>query len=129
MALDKFDIRYDEHDGITYVKYTGEINTKDIIEYVEWLGKRKYLPHELRIMSDMARASFREVMQDELPLILRVVKDILPHFHYIRDALIPASPHETALTMLYEKLSLILENYYIKVFSTEEAALKWLKTG
>jgi hypothetical protein len=112
-------------DQILYAKSKGEITINEFID-----TQRKYLlndrlPRKLKIM-EVANESIVSFSPGDLALLKSKVEEVATRYISIRHAVIHNKPMNTAYAELFEE-ELIQLNYTLKVFYTEEAALRWLK--
>lgn len=118
-------LNFDEDSGVFKSDWTGDVYLKDIIDCIDSVSMNRDLPRRLRIITDSSKAKLL-VQPEELPLIVEANLKRLDYYDTIIDAMIPANPHDTALAILYMELAAIAK-YSFRIFSTPEAALKWLK--
>jgi len=109
---------------ILEVYYIGVINLNDIIEYGEMIRQSKTLPRNLKILTD-ATAAIYHLSSMDITELLKILKAQIEPYHTVKTAVIQEKPIETAISMLVDSGDPIL-NYDHKVFSTRQAALKWL---
>lgn len=119
-------IHYDKNDNIIRVIRSGEINLTELIESFNRIGKQfNHLPY-LLILDDFRDSSIRYT-PEELKLILDDLKLRSTKYKKIISALLVTKFVDTATSLLYEEIAKATENYIVKVFSTEESAIPWLK--
>ncbi|MCK5169762.1 MAG: hypothetical protein KAQ75_07780 [Bacteroidales bacterium] len=112
--------------GILEAKFEDKVSIKDIIEYVLLLREDKSLPKKLKILTDATKGKFpKGVVPKDMIKLVEVNKESLAQRDFIYDAFIVSGTFEMALGMLYKSISKT-KNYRFNVFSTKEAALKWL---
>jgi hypothetical protein len=105
--------------------FEGQIYLKDLIEFQLNQLNDKTCKIEYSDITDLRNAEFI-VKKDDLKHYVDFIKENEEKQGNRRIAIIADTPFQTALTMLYSSYteSLMLNN---KVFSTEEAAFKWLE--
>ena len=112
--------------GILESKFEGEITIKQVTDYIISLSEDKSLPKKLKIFSDATKGIFSEnIAPNDLKEIVEANQKSLAARECIYDAFIISSSIEMALGQLYMEFSKS-ENYYFNLFSTKEAAVKWL---
>ena len=92
---------------------------------IDYCLDNEELPRNLLILED-ARLARPEFSPEDLSRIAEKQKKLFPLYHSIRHAVIHNTPENTALAMVFEQ-KYISPAYKLKVFSTEEGALIWLK--
>lgn len=118
--------KYNKDKEIVETIITGTVKIKDLTEYIITLGKDKNLPETLKILTDARNAEFYpETQPEDLAEIVKANYKSLVARNYVYDAFTVSTPTETAMGKLYEEFSKA-ENYKFKIFSTMEAAEKWL---
>ncbi len=109
---------------ILEVRYLGKLGCKELTEFGESLSRNKMIPRELKILTDVREGEY-DFSERELPVVLDALKIQLKAFTFIKAAFVQTRPKETAMSMITEQRNTI-PNYYHKVFSTPDAAMKWL---
>lgn len=118
---------FDSQQEILHVEFTGEITVEELNDYIISIRENKELPDNLKILSDASKGKFaKKIGRRELLTFLEENKKSLLHRDTISDAFVLSSSFEMALGMLYRAYNDI-ENYQFNVFSSKEAAFKWLK--
>ena len=107
------------------VIYHGEIRVEDIISHAQFVSENKELPRKLNILTDSRNAQYSFSLNEGKKLI-KLLKQSLRNYEFIKDAFLHSSPRETAFSTLLE-IEQQYTNYAHKIFSTREAALEWLK--
>jgi len=117
---------YNNETGMLETILSGEINVKDLTEYILGLSNDKNLPRKLKILTDATKGKFSiGVLPKDMVTLVNVNKRSLAQRDFIYDAFILTGAFEIALGMLYRNLSKT-KKYRFNVFSTQEAALDWL---
>ena len=112
--------------GILETKFEGKASIKDIIEYILSLSEDESLPKKLKILTDATKGKFSKgVTPKDLTKLVEANKKSLAQRDYIYDAFILTGTLEMALGVLYKTIS-STKKYRFNVFSTKEAAIKWL---
>ena len=110
--------------GVLEAKYSGEILPEEIIGYIRHIGNNKNYPRSLKLFSDISGAYFR-FSPSEISKIVSASNKAIQNYSSFRSALLVSKPKETALSLLYTEMAKN-QKYTVAVFSTKEAALKWL---
>jgi hypothetical protein len=109
---------------ILEAKFVGEVYLNEIIDYIIYTKENTSYPRLLKIITDANNANFNFSV-DDLETIITENEKSLEKYDYIIDAIITEDPQVTAISMLYQELEKN-EKYKFNIFSTKEAALKWL---
>ena len=110
--------------GILDSKFVGDVAIKEIIDYIIATKKNESYPRVLKILTDASKANMH-FLPDDLVKIVEENNKSIEKYDYIIDAIVLSSPKETALSILYQELAKN-KKYKFQVFSTREAAAKWL---
>jgi hypothetical protein len=113
--------------GILEVVYSGNIILPDLIEFGDKIFSDQSLPRQLLILTDVTNATYH-LSNEDFETVLKNIKKHLSAFEYIKGAFIQAKPRETAYSMLLSEKNPV-KNYMRGVFSTRDAAEKWLLSG
>jgi len=116
--------RFDEKEGILYIKATGDLKIEYMLNGIELLSNSDFLPRQLKIFED-SRESKAVFSLDELKLITYKLGLLADKYISIRHAVIHLDPINTAYAMLLNENNKN-KKYILKVFSTAEAATIWL---
>ena len=111
--------------GIIETTYEGHVTVRDLIGYVSELKNRDKYPGRLLILTD-AMNSRLEFGPDEDKVLAGMVQQYAPMYEIIKDAIIIDDPRSTAYSLLFRRAAAAIPNYEIGIFSTREAAIKWL---
>jgi hypothetical protein len=107
------------------VHYSDVIILDEIIDYIETVKNDLSLPRKLKILT-FARGSSMDFGHEDLPKIVQAVEKSLKNYELMLDAFVVDKSKETAFSLLFSNLS-ERKDYRFNVFSTTEAAEKWLK--
>ncbi len=119
---------YNNETGILETTIKGEITINDLVEYISALNKDQSLPKKLKILTDASKGKLSEDAEPEdLYRIVEINNQSLRIRDFVYDAFIISESLETAMGQLYKEFSKA-DNYFFNVFSTKEAALKWLNS-
>jgi len=115
---------FNESTSVLEAKFEGEVNILQIVEYIRETKDSDHYPRTLKILTD-ARNVIMNFRAEDLGVIVEANYKSLAKYDYIIDAFILDSPTETALSILFDEL-VKSNKYKFKIFSTIEAASKWL---
>ena len=116
---------FNNETGILDSKFEGDVTLKEIVDYIRATKENAIYPRLLKILTDSTRANMN-FNHDDLEVIVNENLESIKRYEFIIDAIVLDSPKETALSILYQKIS-AASNYRFQVFSTREAAIEWLK--
>lgn len=119
------EVSFNQETGILNANYKGDISLKQIRDYIIATKENKSYPRNLKILSDGSEAKFK-LLPSELGLIVEENIKSLEVYDSIVDAIVLSGPKETALSVLYQELAKN-KKYKFQIFSTREAANKWLE--
>ncbi|MFZ4462559.1 MAG: hypothetical protein ACOYN5_01840 [Bacteroidales bacterium] len=117
--------RFDEKEGILYVKISGEVGLQDMFQAMGFLIQNNYLPKDLKILEDARQAKVLFNISD-LDEISYKMKQSLKDFDTVRHAVIHSSPKNSAFTIIISQ-KVNFNGYLLKEFSSEKSAKAWLK--
>jgi hypothetical protein len=120
------EISYKIEKDFVRVWFIGRIRVEAINGLISDLVHKENLPAHLKVLIDSRRAKY-ETKPTDLPLIIKKLKEHNNKFESIKLTIIQQNPYETAISMIMQELLKGIENIYFKVFSTEQAAVLWLK--
>jgi uncharacterized alpha/beta hydrolase family protein len=115
---------FNSQTGILEAKFVGEVYLSEIIDYIIYTKENTSYPRLLKIITVASNANFNFSV-DDLGAIITENEKSLEKYDYIIDAIITENPQVTAISMLYQELEKN-KKYKFNIFSTKEAALKWL---
>ena len=118
------EFNFNKSEQILYVECSGKIEIDDMFQYVKKLGNDDTLPRKLLILED-ARKSDVQFTEKQIPELITKLEVILPKYKTISHAVIHSDPLNTAYAIILEN-KVEKENYRLNVFSTVQAAKKWL---
>ncbi|MCF7808982.1 MAG: hypothetical protein K9M49_04290 [Candidatus Marinimicrobia bacterium] len=119
------DSKFNAESGLLETRLHGPVSKSEVIDYVNSLrNEDNGYPNELKIITDATSAKLG-FSRKELSDVIKTVNDHPGLYSSIKDAMIMSNPRATAYSMIVE---LFTKNsrYHVKIFSTQEAALKWL---
>ena len=118
--------RLSDESGVLMVTYSGTINKDEIIDYISNIIKDIELPKDILILYNALKANL-DINQSDLFKLAEMVRLSLGKFNTVKEAFIHGSPLGVAFSMIFG-MSVNDSRYKCKVFSTEAAAFKWLKS-
>lgn len=118
------EFNFNKSEQILYVECSEKIEIEDMFQYVKKLGNDDTLPRKLLILED-ARKSDVQFTEEQLPELITKLEVILPKYKTINHAVIHSDPLNTAYAIILNN-KVEKNNYRLKVFSTVQAAKKWL---
>ena len=121
-----FNYIYNDNLNIVEVKIMGEAKISDIISLYDMIANDDTLPNNLKILYDL-RDYRLNIDHNEAHLVIDSIKKDLTKHDQLREAIIIDKPHETALAQIVEYNNDIT-NYSMRIFSTENTAMNWLKS-
>ena len=111
--------------NVLETKKTGAQTILNIIEHYNEITKNNNLPKILNVIIDCRGASF-DIKANEIDYTQEAVNNALNKYERIKEAILVDKPYETAIATLFKNYNSDLKSYSFKIFSTEEAAKKWL---
>lgn len=120
--------RYDNENNIVYLSHDGKVNINDAKKMLRMLKNKYNHLDYVYLLEDSRKSSFTFSIS-EIPVLIKAVKENLYGIIEVRHADIVSSSLDTALSFIYGQLVNPIKNYKYRAFSTEEAAMAWLKKG
>ncbi len=111
--------------GIFYVKFSDTVSVEDIKNYLLGFEKLKNLPNELLTFYDLRGANMK-LTHNDLIFISELTNKATATYKSVRTVFLVDEPNLTAYSILFTE-QLTSAKTTRKVFSTERAALNWLK--
>ena len=115
---------FNEQTGILVSTFVGNVNLKEILDYIISTKNNKEYPRDLKIITDSSQAIFDFSFTDLQSIVIENEKS-LEQYNSITDAIIVSDPNSTALSMLYQELEKNIK-YKFNIFATKKASLQWL---
>lgn len=117
---------FNKEENILYSIRSGKVTLDEFLQTVEEIGTNKEYPRRLLTITDASNSDL-EISVDDLPLILDQLKKYLTNYKSFHDAVIHNDlPNDVAVGMFFEQVSKVIPNYQFKLFTTQEAAKRWL---
>ena len=113
------------NDGIFYVTFSGIVTVEDIENYLLDFEKLSNLPQDLRALYNLRSADMK-LTHDDLIYISELTNKATAVYKTVRTAFLVDEPKITAYSIIFTE-QLTSSKTKRKVFSTESAALSWLK--
>ncbi|MDG1729604.1 MAG: hypothetical protein P8K68_07275 [Algibacter sp.] len=118
-------LTFNEHLDLLKTKFKADIYAKDILDYIIAFKNNTTYPRKLKGIIDARDSSFKFSFRD-LKSFNDAKTESLKSYDIVIFAILINSPATAAISTLYEAIA-NNEKYKFKVFSTEEAALIWVK--
>jgi len=119
-------VRFDNTEQILIVESNKRINIDDVLEFVEKIKNNDTLPRRLSILEDVRNVDISFNIEDISKIIYKI-KEAIPKYEIVFNAVVLNKPIIAACVILVGQ-ELGYEKCRCEVFSTEEAAKKWLRT-
>lgn len=116
---------YNSNLNVLEVKFIGDLDIKNVLEYYDFVRKDKSLPKNLKVLIDCSQVKFK-IETTEVVYVKEAVWQTVKVSHPLREAIIVDQPYETVIATLFGNLSFDIELYNFAIFCTKEAALDWL---
>ena len=118
-------IGFNPNDRILYTRSAEVSSLDNMLQGLSKLASNKLLPRNLLIIEDGtgAHATFPPI---DISLIVAKLELVLVDYTSIRHAVVHDIPRNTAMAILIADRFINNEKYVLKVFSTFEAARKWV---
>ncbi len=116
---------YLDESGIFFVKFSGTVTAKDIKAYLLEFDSINDLPGDFLSLYDLRDADM-DLNKEDILSISDLTNKVTAAYKTVRTAFLVHKPVVTAYSYLFIS-ELPSEKTIRKVFSTEEAAIKWLK--
>lgn len=117
-------ISYSLDKNTLIVTFKDDIHIKDIAKFLDEFSKLDGLPDNLNLLYDLLEVKIT-VSHDEIKQISNIANNSTNKYKSIRTAFLVSDPKLTAYSTLFSNLA---DSKTIrKIFSTKEAAIKWLE--
>jgi SpoIIAA-like len=121
-----YEITIDYKSKIIRYKHSGIINASDIEQaWRELLNIKEFTQDKYNLLSDYRDGKI-EIPVTSLPDIITFMQAIKEIVKGKKQSIIVSDPASTAASILFENGVYKKVGFLVKVFSTEEAAIKWL---
>lgn len=126
MGNNNYTIELDHDNKLIRYKHSGKVKQGDIGEvWDKFLELKEFTEYGYNLVSDYRYASFI-IKKDDIKIISNILHDLKDIVNGKKQALIMSSPLNTALSMLFVQSVMKKVGFKLKVFSTEEAAIRWI---
>jgi hypothetical protein len=115
---------FDDTLGILVLTIEHELSSISVIQYYHNLAINSYYPRDLRVLCFISATGYPVKPEDVIDMVASL-KEACSKYTSLTEAFVAEDPYATVITTLFSKKAKI-SNYRSKVFSTKEAALKWL---
>jgi hypothetical protein len=115
---------FDVNLGILVLTVENELSTKSVIDYYCKLATNSDYPRDLKVLCFISATSY-PVKPEDIYAMVGSLEKTCSKYNSLTEAFVANDPYATVITTLFSKKAKI-HNYRSKVFSTKEAALKWL---
>lgn len=119
-------LTFNEQLNLLETKFDANIYAKDILDYIIAFKNNTSYPRKLKGIIDARNASFKFSFRDLQPFN-EAKNESLKSYDIVVFAILINSSATAAISTLYEAIA-NNEKYKFKVFSTQEAALIWVKS-
>jgi len=124
--MKNYSIQIDYKNKLIHYQHHGEIRLSDIGQaWEEFLSLKEFTSKKYNLFSDYRNSKFIGKNED-IEHICKILEPLRPILDGKRQALLLDSPTNMALSMLFEGEINNRTGFIVRVFSTEEAAFKWL---
>jgi hypothetical protein len=122
----KYSIKIDHELRLLRYNHSGLIKAEDIEEaWNEFLSIEEFTKFKYNLLSDYRNGKF-QIAKEYLPKIIDYMGAIETIVRGKKQALIVHDPYSVAASMLFVDVVYNQVGFNVQVFTTEEAALKWL---
>lgn len=122
----KYSISIDHKNKLIRYRHSGLIYAGDIEEaWGDFLKLNEFTHAKYNLLSDYRGGKF-EIPTDFLPEIIKFMKNIEAVVRGKKQALVVDEPYSVAASIIFKNEVNKKIGFIVSVFSTEEAALKWL---
>ena len=118
-------VSYDKELNVLNERFIGRFTIDDLVEHHLSLGTNNNLPRKLNVLMDYRKAKF-VLNIDDLGKLVQVISQNLCKYDYVKAAILHSKPYEQVISMIFESMVKDITNFYMQIFTTKEAAIKWL---
>jgi hypothetical protein len=117
---------YCNQTGVLFSKVTGKVTLETIFEHEKIVESYQQSNKCLKNIINCSDCMF-DIDPQELSVTFESIEMLSKSFDCLNQAIVMSEPTGSALALMYESMCLNIPNYKFKLFSTEAAALQWLK--
>jgi len=123
--LERILTSFDRELGILILNVVTDLTPRIVINYYRDLEKKKKYPRDLKVLCFVTAKNYL-VQPGDIGMMVESLRSAAAKYNMITEAFVAEDPYITVLTTLFSEKAKI-RNYRSAVFSTREAALKWLE--
>jgi len=116
---------YNSEDHILYIEHIGTTSIEELLDESKNYFLNNNHQNTFRVL-EFANATMPKGSVKELATLKSSIHEIIPKQKFIRHAVVTSNPMIVAIIMLLIK-EFGKSNYMLNVFSTEQAAKKWIQ--
>lgn len=117
---------FDKEKNILISTITDILVIEDIINHYKLIENDESLPRNLKVLIQGKDFIF-DIKGPEIKSVSKYVISALSKYNSIKEAIVLEHPYSTAIGLIFKEGNKY-ENYFFKVFSSSNAAEKWLNT-
>lgn len=122
----KYSYKIDHDLKLVRYRHSGLIYAKDIEEaWSEFLTLKEFTALKYNLFSDYRNGKF-QIPLEQIAEIIKFMRNIENFVRGKKQALLVDEPYSVAASMLFEEEVTREVGFNVQVFTTEQAALKWL---
>ena len=125
IVLSMVKVIYDYRFDIYHEYFVGSFTIDDLITHYLSVGINNQLSRKFNVIVDYTQAEFVFDI-DELDRLGEAVEQNIKNYKYVKAAILHAKPYEQAVSMMFEDIVKDIPNFYTEIFTTKEAATRWL---
>ena len=118
------DVSYNDELDVLCTHTGGELSIDEILGHYQEIRQNDAYPRDLKVIID-CRSTRLAVKLDDVSCIIEAVKNTLPKYTRLREAILITEPYETVVATLFEQ-NARFRNYHFRLFNSKNAALRWL---
>jgi hypothetical protein len=111
--------------NIIEIHYEDDIFLEELVDFINSLAEKESLPQQLKSVTFATKAKFK-FTHSELGPIVEAMSRLSKRLNSLKEAFIIDSPQSVVLATTFKLMNTKTTNYRMEIFSTEEAALRWL---
>lgn len=117
---------FNDKENILFVKRVGEVDGTEILDFIKTISEQFEERKCLYILTDITDSN---TIYDtaQLSNFIDEIEIRITPFEKVYEAVVTDSPHDTAMSILFENMALSLNKYTCKTFAVESNALKWIE--